>query len=83
MVIQTKLLQEPVLAQCAPPFMAKAILNFHIDYLTPSLTKKTLERILRNHSCAPLHKCGCDTFKWNTMRSEEAEVGLGARDKHR
>ena len=66
-----------------PPFMAKAILNFHFDYLTPSLTKKTLERILRNHSCAPLHKCGCDTFKWNTMRSEEAEVGLGARDKHR
>ena len=26
-----------------PPFMAKAILNFHFDYWNPSLTVKTLE----------------------------------------
>ena len=39
-VIQTKLLQEPVLAQCGGgvgPLMANAILNFHFDYLNPSL----------------------------------------------
>ena len=45
-VIQTKLLQEPLFAHCGGgvgPLMANAILNFHFDFLTPSLRRTSTE----------------------------------------
>ena len=38
-----------------PPFMANAILNFHFDYLTPSLTPTTFE-------CSTFAECSGPVF---------------------
>ena len=59
-VIQTKLLQEPVLAQCGGGvgrLMANAILNFHFDF---------------PHTSLRLSRCGCEGKQ---EKEEEEEKG--------
>ena len=61
-VIQTKLLQEPLFAHCAPPpFMANAILNFHFDFLHTSLS--TSHQILTFQSMQYVLRCSSTNYK--------------------